>query len=130
MKRSLYRNIVGSLCGVIIAVIFLSVSLLNGPAEAKDLAWDRNAEADMKEYTVLMCSTSGCTPADTVANTVATVPQPATVTAVPKWTVPADMVEGTFAVVAVDKSGNRSGLSVFLPFDLKPPAPAANLRLQ
>ncbi len=108
---------------------FLAVFLLATPAMAKDLLWDRNTESDMSHYNAAYCQTKGCIVATDPATVISpNIPQVAA-GVVPKFTLPND-VEGTVAVTATDTSGNKSGLSVAVPFDAKAPGVPANPRLQ
>ena len=129
-ENSMYLNQLKQLAvvGVIFAALCLIGMLMIPTAEAADLAWDRNTEADMKDYQVWACFTPSCVVIKSPANLQATVPQSAS-GVVPKWTVPAGQ-EGSVAVSARDQSLNESGLSVAVPFDVKAPLIPANPRLQ
>lgn len=129
MQRFTFWRRLGRLavCAVIFAA--MCVSLWNVPADAKDLVWDRNTEADMQDYQVWACETPSCVVLKTQANLKATIPQTAA-GVVPKWTIPATMLEGSVAVSARDQSLNESGLSVAVPFDQKAPAIPLNPHLQ
>jgi len=97
-------------------------------AQAATLQWDRNTEADMKEYEVYTCTPNPtCTVLQTVATRVGVVQQPA-VGVIPSFPL-APGTEGKVAVSASDVTGNESGLSVSIPFDSKGPLPPVNPRL-
>ena len=94
------------------------------------LVWDRNVESDMGVYKVFTCNTSatcvpGTTPADQLG---ADVPQPAAGTN-PTMLIPPGTT-GRAAVMAIDITGNRSGLSNIVNFDRVPPPAPTGLRFQ
>lgn len=92
------------------------------------LEWDRNTEADMRDYEVYTCTPNPtCTVQQLPANRIGVVPQVAMGT-VPSFVIPAG-IEGKIAVSASDLSGNKSGLSVSLPFDAKAPLVPVNPRV-
>jgi len=95
---------------------------------AATLQWDRNTEADMKEYEVYTCTPNPtCTVLQTVATRIGVVSQPV-VGVVPVFVLPPN-TEGKVAVSASDVTGNESGLSVSIPFDAKAPVVPINPRL-
>jgi hypothetical protein len=115
------------------AVIFAALcailmSLAVPTAEAVSLVWDRNAEADMKDYQIWACFTPSCVVIKNAASLQGTVPQTAS-GVIPTWPIPAGQ-EGSVAVSARDQSLNESGLSVPVPFDVKAPGVPVNPHLQ
>lgn len=119
MKRMFLKSLPFVLCGAI------TVGLCGGSLAATELAWDRNADADMKEYKVYACLTAGCT-ATKASPLAATVAQPAT-GVVPVWPLPLNAV-GAAVVTAVDLEGNESSSSNMVSFDTKAPAAPSNVR--
>lgn len=115
--------------------LFVAVSLVLASASigfASTATWDRNTEADMKDYDVYVCTTPGCTITDANKATlkVGVVPQPAAGVS-PSFVLP-NNVNGAVAVDANDTSGNSSGLSVTVPFvstDTIPPLVPKNPRV-
>lgn len=101
-----------------------------GAAQAATLVWDRNTEADIKQYHVYTCKVQGCAVMDIGANWVATILHSASTQ--PMWPIPAGTV-GAATVTAEDTSGNISRPAVPVNFstvqDLPPAAPL-NLRIQ
>lgn len=90
------------------------------------LEWDRNTEADLRDYVVYACFTPGCTVQRTAA-----MQQPGRIVQSPvgvKPTATIDLAgrEGSVAVTANDTGGNESGLSVSVPFDQLAPAVPRN----
>lgn len=83
--------------------------------------WDRNIEADLDHYELYVCSTSAtCVPGTTTLDRLGSdIPQPAIGTK-PTMLIPVGK-EGRAAAIAVDLSGNKSGLSNIVPFDTKSP---------
>lgn len=118
MKLTRIHRVLG-LCAVIIA------GLASVSQAATELAWDRNADADMKEYKVYACLTAGCT-ASKVSPLAGVVAQPAA-GVVPVWLLPVNAV-GAAVVTAVDTDGNESGASNMVSFDTKAPAAPSNVR--
>ena len=90
-----------------IVLMSLAFMLLAGTAYAETLAWDRNAEADMKDYQVYACFTSGCTVTKAAAMLQGTVMQTA-VGVRPSFPVTLTGKEGAIAAAATDVSGNQS----------------------
>ena len=113
------RKIILTVAGVF-ALIALVAVLDIVKAHAATLQWDRNREADMKEYEVYTCSPNPtCTVLQTVATRIGVVQQTA-VGVIPTFAIPPG-TEGKLAVSASDLTGNESGLSVSIPFDSKAP---------
>ena len=117
-----------------LALIFTGLTIATAIALAVTLAysatlqWDRNTEADMKEYEVYTCTPNPtCTVAQVLASRVGVVAQPA-VGVIPSFPIQAG-TEGKIAVSASDTAGNKSGLSVSIPFDAKGPVAPLNPRL-
>lgn len=100
-----------------LALVFVSTS-----AFALTASWQPNTEPDLKEYGVYACKVKGCVVEKIPAQRVATVTHPTV-----KWIFPADLIEGTLAVTALDQSGNESGLSNQVPFDLQAPKTPAGV---
>lgn len=108
-----------ALCAVII------VGLV-GVSSAATLEWDRNAEADMKDYQVWACFTPSCVVIKNAANLQpGTVLQPAAGVK-PSYVIDIANKEGAVAISARDQSLNESGLSVAVPFDKVAPAVPVN----
>lgn len=108
--------------------IVTAIALVATLASAATLQWDRNAEADMKEYEVYTCTPNPtCTVQQVATSRVGIVPQVA-VGVIPSFVIPAG-TEGKVAVSASDLTGNESGLSVSIPFDAKGPGAPLNPRL-
>lgn len=104
-----------------IAAVWLSLIL---PVMAAKLVWDRNAETDLAGYHVYTCQTVGCTA--TVSGTpTATVTQPAVGT-VPLWPLPANS-QGAAVVTAFNTSGQESGPSNMVSFNLLAPGAPSNV---
>lgn len=102
-------------------MIFLAALLFATPSFALDIEWNRNVEADMKDYHVYACQTAGCTVQPVSSMLVGTVPQPA-LGVKPTFTVTVPSgTTGNIAVTARDTSNNESGLSNILFFDTIPP---------
>jgi len=113
------RKIILTVAGVF-ALIALVAVLDIVKAHAATLQWDRNSEADMKEYEVYTCTPNPtCTVLQTIATRIGVVPQTA-VGVIPQFIFPPG-TEGKTAVSASDLTGNESGLSVSIPFDSKSP---------
>lgn len=102
-----------------------------GSVQAQTLEWDRNSEADMKDYRIYVCTQPACVVTKSRETLKATVPQPSSGTA-PAWLIPADLAgkPGAVAISARDKSLNESALSVSLSFDTTPPAVPKNPRFK
>lgn len=117
---------IGRLLGLTLLGLCLAV-----PAHALTLEWDRNAEPDMLEYRIYVCTTPGCKVVISTAARKASVPQVAE-GKIPSWVVPSDLIgkPGAVAISARDKSGNQSALSVQLPFDDEAPAVPTNPRFK
>jgi hypothetical protein len=105
----------------ILTVLF---SLLASSAFALTASWQPNTEPDMAGYNVYVCKVKGCAVQKDASQKVGTVQHPTV-----KWIFPADLVEGTLAVSAFDVSGNESGLSNQVPFDLAPPKVPAGIQV-
>jgi hypothetical protein len=106
------------------ALFAFGIVLATSPVFALTATWKNNTEPDMKDYLVYMCKVKGCVVQQIPAQHVATVPFNAAV--VPTWVMPSD-IEGTLAVTARDTSGNESGLSNQVPFDLSKPSTPSGL---
>jgi len=91
--------------------------------QAQVLTWDKNTEPDMKDYGVYSCEVSGCLVTKTPTMLRGYVNHPTVTFPLPLGK------EGSIAVTARDVSGNESGLSVSIPFDLAPPKVPVNPRL-
>ena len=100
-----------------------------GLAQAETMSWDRNTEADMKDYQVYGCEVAGCVVAKTPAMLKGTILQPA-VGAKPSLALTLAGTEGNVAVTSRDLSLNESGLSVSVPFDKRAPQVPVNPTLQ
>lgn len=111
--------------GMAAAVLALGCA---GLGEAATLTWDRNTEPDMRDSQVWACFTPNCIVTKSPTMLQGTVPQPATGN--PTFVLDTAGREGSVAVSARDQSLNESGLSVPVPFDLKPPANPSNPRFQ
>ncbi|BFU90154.1 MAG: hypothetical protein NTAFB01_13410 [Nitrospira sp.] len=114
----------------LLTVALLAISLAEA-AHGQTLEWDRNSEPDMQDYLIWVCQTPGCVVAPSSATFKGTVPQTPEGKA-PTWPIPATFVgkPGAVAISARDKSGNRSALSVQLPFDTTAPAVPTNPRMK
>ena len=102
--------------------------IINAPAVAGTLQWDRNPEPDMDHYNLYACFVPACS---VLQN--ATMKQPGSVLQPAVGIIPASplpMGEGAIAVSAMDHAGNESGLSVSIPFDAKAPGIPVNPRIQ
>jgi len=99
-----------------LTVLFL---LCSTQAFALTAEWERNVEADMKDYHIYMCLTKDCTVMQTAAMRVSTVIQPVAGVK-PTYAIPAGQT-GSMAVSARDTSFNESGLSNIIFFDQIPP---------
>jgi len=97
-------------------LLTLALVLVSTSAFALTASWQPNTEPDVKEYGVYACKVKGCVVEKIPAQRVATVAHPSV-----KWVFSTDLVEGTLAVTALDQSGNESGLSNQVPFDLQAP---------
>lgn len=107
----------------------LVVFTLSTPVLAKDLIWDRNTESDMSHYNATYCTVKGCAVATSPSTVISpNIPQVG-VGVTPRFTLP-NGIEGTIAVTATDTAGNKSGLSVTVPFDAKAPDVPTNPRLE
>lgn len=95
---------------------FMMLMVFASSAFALTASWTPNTEPDMKEYGVYACKVKGCIVERVPAQRIATVQHPTV-----KWIFPADLIEGTLAVSALDDVGNESGLSNQVPFDLQAP---------
>jgi len=111
----------------IISILMLA-TLVFGADVPITFLWDRNTEADMKEYKLYRTDGSRIN--------LATIQHPAsgtTVTHTQVVSIP-DVGEGTllFVVTALDTSGNESGDSniVAYPFDKRAPVAPGNFRKQ
>lgn len=100
--------------------------LVSTPAFAINLEWNRNSEADMRDYNVYVCQVAGCTVQPIASAKVGTVVQPA-VGVIPKFTLAPTFTVGAVAVTAVDTSGNESALSNTVFFDVAPPGAPSGL---
>lgn len=118
----------------LVAVVLCFVSLLCGfgvpDAQSATLAWDRNTDADMKDYQVYACFTPNC-----VVIKSPTMIQPGTVVqpasgVTPSYVIDITGKEGSAAITARDQSLNESPLSVPVPFDQKAPSAPLNPRFQ
>ena len=98
-------------------------------AQAATLTWDRNVEADLKDYHVYACFTAGCTIVPSATTLQGSVLQPA-VGVVPSFVIDVTGKEGKVAVSARDLTLNESGLSVQVPFDAKAPGAPVSPRFQ
>lgn len=119
-----FRNsfLVPCLCAVLgcVSLLFGFGSFV-GSAEAATLSADANTEPDWDHDNIYQCLGAGCTVLQNSAMKLA-ITMPKTTGGVrPSATVAITGLEGKFAVSASDVSGNESGLSVPLPFDLKAP---------
>lgn len=104
---------------------FLSIS---SQAFALTAEWNRNTEADVKEYGMYMCETANCTVSKSPAMLKATIPQ--TVAGVsPTWPMPDGKI-GAIAVTAKDQSGNESPLSNTVVFDTATPGTPTGLTIK
>jgi uncharacterized membrane protein YidH (DUF202 family) len=114
--------------------IGMVLCLLSVPAlaQAATVEWDRNSEADLKEYPVYTCvlvpPATTCTVVQSLASQIGVTPQSA-VGVSPSFVLPQGQ-EGRVAVSARDTSGNESGLSVSVPFDSKSPSIPVNPHLK
>jgi hypothetical protein len=100
------------------------------PSQAATLTWDRNSEADMKDYQVWACFTPNCVVIKSPGMLQpGTVNQPASGVK-PQYNIDLTGKEGAAAVSARDQSLNESGLSVAVPFDQKPPTTPTNPAFQ
>lgn len=95
---------------------FMMLMVFASSAFALTASWVPNTEPDMKEYGVYACKVKGCIVEKVPSQRIATVQHPTV-----KWIFPADLIEGTLAVSALDDVGNESGLSNQVPFDLQAP---------
>ena len=95
--------------------LFVMSLLFAVPAQAETLTWERNAEADMKDYGIYACFTKGCTVVQTLSMLHGTVAQTA-VGVKPTLVMDLANKDGAIAVSARDMAGNESGLSVPVPF--------------
>ena len=113
---------------VMVGMILNALAVCVNGAFAEKLEWDRNAEADMKEYGVYFCTPNPtCTVVQNAASLLFTVPQTA-IGIKPTATIPANTT-GKFAVSAKDLTGNESTLSASVPFDPTAPQVPANLHI-
>jgi hypothetical protein len=116
MKRLLFDII-----GVLGIVLGMAIA-----ANAATLTWDRNTEADMKDYAVYACFVKNCTVVQGVLSLqTGFVPQPIA-GVIPTYTLNLVGKEGAVAVSARDLTGNESTLSVQVPFDDKAPSAPIN----
>lgn len=109
--------------GSVLSLVFASQAL------SATLTWDRNTEADMKDYHVYGCFTHGCAVQKIPAQLIGTVNQTATGT-LPIFVVDLVNKEGAVAVSARDLTLNESGISVSVPFDVKSPTVPGGPRFQ
>jgi hypothetical protein len=110
------------------AMVF-SLLALSCIAQAATLTWDRNTEPDVKEYEIYGCFSPGCMVAQTQEMKIATIPVTATGVN-PTYELDLAGKEGALAISASDTSGNKSGLSVAVPFDQASPMIPANPTLR
>lgn len=113
------------------AVMILAMTgVAAAQAATATMDWDRNAEADMKDYQVWGCFTANCVVLKSAATQLGA---PITQTAVgvrPSASIDLAGKEGTLAVSARDKTLNESGLSVSVPFDKAAPLTPTNPALR
>lgn len=109
-------------------LLIFSLLPMMGTAQAVTLQWDRNTEADTKEYDVYMCTPlSNCVVSEVASTRIGTVQQVG-VGLVPSFVIPTNL-EGKVGVSASDTLGNESPLSNIVIFDTKAPLAPVNLRL-
>lgn len=104
--------------------LMLFILLFAQSAFALTASWQPNTEPDMAGYNVYVCKVKGCAVQKDALQRVGMVQHPTV-----KWVFPVDLVEGTLAVTAFDVSGNESGLSNQVPFDLAPPKVPAGIQV-
>lgn len=115
-------------------VLAIGVVLALGPvlptafAAHKAFRWDRNVEADMKEYHFYTCPLGAPVCDKTTGTQIAVIPQ-VPVGTIPVF-VPAHGIEGDAFVTAVDTADNESGESNVVAFDLVPPFGPQNHRFE
>ena len=105
------------LCLGLLCVSFIFPVMGNA---ADRVEWDRNTESDMSHYRIYLCQTLGCTVQQNSTMLQSTSVAQPPVGSKPFYLLPATK-EGSVAISAVDVSGNESGISVSVPFDLKAP---------
>lgn len=100
----------------VVVYAILLIAFCTPTHAATTFEWNRNTETDVDHYEMFGCSTSAtCTPGTTPADKIGIdVPQPA-IGIKPTMPIPAN-TQGRAAVIAIDLSGNRSGLSNIVPF--------------
>lgn len=104
----------------LLLLIFASLSWAQAPTK---FTWTANTETDLAGYRVYKCSLSPCIKTNGVKI------GEVGVSASPSFPIPSG-AEGFVFVTAFDKTGNESGPSNTISFDLAAPLPPGALRLE
>lgn len=121
-----------TLCTISLLCVFTMSLVYPVLAKSATLEWDRNTEADVKDYLIYGCFTAGCTVLQqpTMLIPIPPVLQPAATQArVSVFVGDITGKEGKYAVSARDVL-NESGLSVSVPFDGIAPSAPKNLLMR